>query len=103
MGSFQKENLFLQEDSYALVNSFSYINDAFNVNNKMMILLGGFDMDIIRVKQILSSSADVNVMYNGSSVWIDELHEEEGLVTCHLRGPFEERTQVAISDLMEVT
>ena len=59
-------------------------------------------MDIIRVKQILSSSADVKVMYNGSSVWIDELHEDQELVTCHLRGPLEERTQVAVSDLIEV-
>ncbi|MBZ5749259.1 MULTISPECIES: H-type small acid-soluble spore protein [Metabacillus] len=59
-------------------------------------------MDIIRVKQILSSSADVKVMYNGSSIWIDELHEDQELVTCHLRGPLEERTQVAVSDLIEV-
>ncbi|MFS0879238.1 small, acid-soluble spore protein, H family [Metabacillus niabensis] len=58
-------------------------------------------MDIKRVKQILSSSADIKVLYNGSSIWIDELHENEGLVTCHLRGPLEERTQVAVSELVE--
>lgn len=58
-------------------------------------------MDINRVKQILSSSADIKVLYNGSSIWIDELHENEGLVTCHLRGPLEERTQVAVSELVE--
>ncbi|MDQ0228933.1 H-type small acid-soluble spore protein [Metabacillus malikii] len=58
-------------------------------------------MDIKRIKQILSSSADIEVMYNGASVWIDELHEEEGLVTCHLRGPLEERTQVEVDQLVE--
>ncbi|MDQ0225274.1 H-type small acid-soluble spore protein [Metabacillus niabensis] len=58
-------------------------------------------MDIKRVKQILSSSADIKVLYNGASIWIDELHENEGLVTCHLRGPLEERTQVAVSELVE--
>jgi len=55
-----------------------------------------------RVKQILSSSADIKVMYNGSSVWIDELHEEQGMVTCHLRGPLEERSQVNVAELKEV-
>jgi len=55
-----------------------------------------------RVKQILSSSADIKVMYNGSSVWIDELHEEQGMVTCHLRGPLEERSQVSVAELKEV-
>lgn len=58
-------------------------------------------MDINRVKQILSSSADIKVMYNGTSVWIDELHEEQGMVTCHLRGPLEERSQVPVDELIE--
>lgn len=58
-------------------------------------------MDMNRVKQILSSPADIKVMYNGSSIWIDELHEDQEMVTCHLRGPLEERTQVAVSDLIE--
>ena len=59
-------------------------------------------MDMNRVKQILSSSADIKVTYNGSSVWIDELHEEQGMVTCHLRGPLEERSQVSVAELKEV-
>jgi small acid-soluble spore protein H (minor) len=58
-------------------------------------------MDMNRVKQILSSPADIKVMYNGSSIWIDELHEDQEMVTCHLRGPLEERTQVAVSELIE--
>jgi small acid-soluble spore protein H (minor) len=58
-------------------------------------------MDVKRVKQILSSSADINVKYHGSSVWIDELHEGENLATVHLRGPLEERSQVAVADLIE--
>lgn len=59
-------------------------------------------MDINRVKQILSSPADIKVMYNGTSIWIDELHEDEEMVTCHLRGPLEERTQVSVAELKEI-
>lgn len=59
-------------------------------------------MDAKRVKQILSSSADIEVTYHGTSVWIDELHEDEKLATVHLRGPLEERSQVAIKDLEEM-
>lgn len=59
-------------------------------------------MDIIRVKQILSSSADISVEYNGASVWIDKLNEDGRTATVHLRGPLEERTTVAISDLKEI-
>ncbi|MGV3464487.1 MAG: H-type small acid-soluble spore protein [Heyndrickxia sp.] len=58
-------------------------------------------MDEKRVKQILSSSADIEVKYQGQSVWIDELDESGSLATVHLRGPLEERSQVAISDLIE--
>ncbi|MCL7747868.1 H-type small acid-soluble spore protein [Halalkalibacter alkaliphilus] len=59
-------------------------------------------MDVKRVKQILSSSADINVTYNGTSVWIDQLHEDGKTATVHLRGPLEERSDVDISELEEV-
>ncbi|WP_332633807.1 H-type small acid-soluble spore protein [Halalkalibacter flavus] len=59
-------------------------------------------MDEKRVKQILSSSADINVTYNGTSVWIDKLHEDGKTATVHLRGPLEERSDVDISELEEV-
>ncbi|GIN37370.1 H-type small acid-soluble spore protein [Heyndrickxia sp. FSL K6-6286] len=59
-------------------------------------------MDVKRVKQILSSSADIEVQYHGTSVWIDQLHEDGKIATVHLRGPLEERSQVAIEDLEEV-
>ncbi|MFK2824725.1 H-type small acid-soluble spore protein [Bacillus sp. B190/17] len=58
-------------------------------------------MDVKRAKQIFSSSADIDVTFQGTSVWIDELHEDEKMATVHLRGPLEERTQVAIADLVE--
>ncbi|HEY9576334.1 MAG TPA: H-type small acid-soluble spore protein [Pseudobacillus sp.] len=58
-------------------------------------------MDIQRAKQIFSSPADIDVTFEGVSVWIDELHEDEKMATVHLRGPLEERTQVAIKDLEE--
>lgn len=58
-------------------------------------------MDVKRVKQILSSSADIEVTYNGTSVWIDQLNEDGRTVTVHLRGPLEERTIVNITELQE--
>ncbi|MDE5413393.1 H-type small acid-soluble spore protein [Alkalihalobacterium chitinilyticum] len=58
-------------------------------------------MDQKRVKQILSSSADIDVKYNGASVWIDELKEDGKTATVHLRGPMEERSDVDISELVE--
>ncbi|RDI47373.1 H-type small acid-soluble spore protein [Falsibacillus pallidus] len=58
-------------------------------------------MDQNRVKQILSSSADIVVKYNGTSVWIDNLHEDGRTATVHLRGPLEERSDVDINELTE--
>ncbi|NRD80405.1 small, acid-soluble spore protein, H family [Bacillus sp. BRMEA1] len=54
-----------------------------------------------RVKQILSSSADIEVKYNGVSVWIDQLNEDGQTATVHLRGPLEERSTVRIDELIE--
>ena len=59
-------------------------------------------MDVKRVKQILSSSADIEVKYNDASVWIDKLNEDGRTATVHLRGPLEERTIVEISELKEL-
>ncbi|MGE6259179.1 H-type small acid-soluble spore protein [Heyndrickxia sporothermodurans] len=59
-------------------------------------------MDAKRIKQILSSSADIDVKYHGTSVWIDKLHEDEKIATVHLRGPLEERSEVSIDELEEV-
>ncbi|CAG9608611.1 H-type small acid-soluble spore protein [Pseudoneobacillus rhizosphaerae] len=58
-------------------------------------------MDIRRVKQIISSTADIEVKYNGTSVWIDQLNEDGRTATVHLRGPLEERTIVEVAELVE--
>ncbi len=58
-------------------------------------------MNVNRIKQILSSSADIEVTYNGASVWIDQLNEDGKTATVHLRGPLEERTIVSIDELAE--
>jgi len=58
-------------------------------------------MNANRVKQILSSSADIEVKYNGASVWIDQLNEDGRTATVHLRGPLEERSIVEINELNE--
>ncbi|MCP3761721.1 H-type small acid-soluble spore protein [Domibacillus sp. A3M-37] len=61
-------------------------------------------MDVQRAKQIVSTpSSDVEVQFNGVSVWIDQVHEDGKTATVHLRGPGEERTEVGIEDLKEVT
>ncbi|MGG4169540.1 H-type small acid-soluble spore protein [Rossellomorea vietnamensis] len=59
-------------------------------------------MDQNRVKQILSSSADIQVKYKDASVWIDSVSEDGKTAVVHLRGPLEERSEVSISDLEEV-
>lgn len=58
-------------------------------------------MNVKRVKQILSSSSDIEVMYNGTSVWIDELNPDGQTATVHVKGPFEEKTVVDIKELSE--
>ena len=58
-------------------------------------------MNVNRVKQILSSTADIEVKYNGTSVWIDQLNEDGRTATVHLRGRLEERTIVEIGELVE--
>ncbi|AMM92656.1 H-type small acid-soluble spore protein [Peribacillus simplex] len=59
-------------------------------------------MDVKRVKQILSSSSDIEVRYNGTSVWIDNLNEDGRTATVHLRGPLEEKSEVGIDELKEI-
>jgi small acid-soluble spore protein H (minor) len=65
------------------------------------LITGVTNMDLNRVKQILSSSAEIDVTYNGASVWIDHLNEDGRTATVHLRGPLEERTTVEITELHE--
>lgn len=60
-------------------------------------------MDKRRINQILSSPNEVEVQYNGVSVWIDKMNEDGKTATVHLRGPeLEERTVVEIHELEEV-
>lgn len=63
---------------------------------------GGKSMDIHRIKQIVGSSNEVDVTYNGVSVWIDQIHENGKMATVHLRHSLEERSEVDISELEEV-
>jgi small acid-soluble spore protein H (minor) len=74
---------------------------GYEANTKLIKNWGGKKMDVMRVKQILSSSAEIEVKYHGASVWIDQLHEDGRTATVHLRGPLEERSTVDISDLSE--
>ncbi|ADU95384.1 H-type small acid-soluble spore protein [Geobacillus sp. Y412MC52] len=59
-------------------------------------------MDMNRVKQIVSSPADIPVYYNGVSVWIDGYDEEKQTATVHWRdGRLHERRDVPVSELTE--
>ncbi|AEH46654.1 H-type small acid-soluble spore protein [Parageobacillus thermoglucosidasius] len=59
-------------------------------------------MDINRVKQIVSSPADIPVYYNGVSVWIDDYNEQEETATIHLRdGHLREQREVPVEELTE--
>ena len=44
-------------------------------------------MDINRAKQILSSSAEIEVKYNGASVWLEDIKEKDA--TAKMREYFE--------------
>ncbi|EPD52314.1 H-type small acid-soluble spore protein [Paenisporosarcina sp. FSL H8-0542] len=59
-------------------------------------------MELNRIKQIVNSPNDIEVTYNGVSVWIDQVHENGKLATVHLRRSLEERSEVDISELNEV-
>ncbi|KOR95158.1 H-type small acid-soluble spore protein [Geobacillus stearothermophilus] len=59
-------------------------------------------MEMNRVKQIVSSPADILVYYNGVSVWIDAYDEERQMATVHLRdGRLNERLDVPVAELTE--
>ncbi|MCZ8537320.1 MULTISPECIES: H-type small acid-soluble spore protein [Paenisporosarcina] len=59
-------------------------------------------MELNRIKQIVNSPKEIDVTYNGVSVWIDQVHEDGKLATVHLRRSLEERSEVDISELKEV-
>jgi small acid-soluble spore protein H (minor) len=59
-------------------------------------------MDMNRVKQIVSSPADIPVYYNGVSVWIDGYDEQKETAIVHLRdGHLRERREVPVEELNE--
>lgn len=59
-------------------------------------------MDMNRVKQIVSSPADIPVYYNGVSVWIDSYDEQKETATVHLRdGHLREQREVSVEELTE--
>lgn len=58
-------------------------------------------MDYQRAQEIVSSPKEYEVSYNGVSVWIDKLHDDQKTATVHLRKSLEERSEVAITELKE--
>ena len=58
-------------------------------------------MESQRARQIVSSPDEIKVTYNGDSVWIDKIHDDDRTATVHLRQAMEERSEVAIAELKE--
>ncbi|MCM3387630.1 H-type small acid-soluble spore protein [Ureibacillus chungkukjangi] len=58
-------------------------------------------MDYQRAQDIVASSIEFEVSYNGVSIWIDKLHEDGKTATVHLRHAHEERSEVDVSELKE--
>ncbi|WP_453994206.1 H-type small acid-soluble spore protein [Bacillus nitroreducens] len=59
-------------------------------------------MDIRRAKQILSSSNEITVHYQGVSVWIDSCDELGNTCTVHLKGREHEKNVVPVTELEEL-
>lgn len=58
-------------------------------------------MDVNRAKQILNSPSEIEVMYNGSSIWIDEVNESEASARVHNRENPNNEMTVQVEDLIE--
>ena len=58
-------------------------------------------MEHQRAQEIVASPAEFEVSYNGVSIWIDKLHDDNKTATVHLRHSLEERSEVNISELKE--
>jgi len=58
-------------------------------------------VDYTRAQEIVASSKEYVVSYNGVSIWIDKLHDDGKTATVHLRRSLEERSEVDIGELKE--
>lgn len=58
-------------------------------------------MEYQRAQEIVASPKEFEVSYNGVSVWIDKVHDDQKTATVHLRRSLEERSEVDISELKE--
>jgi small acid-soluble spore protein H (minor) len=58
-------------------------------------------MDLTRVKQILSSSAEIPVNYNGVPVWIEAVDDTSNMATITGRDTRDEPMPVPIAELVE--
>ncbi|SHK39810.1 small acid-soluble spore protein, H-type [Caminicella sporogenes DSM 14501] len=58
-------------------------------------------MDIKRAKEILNSAKDIEVTYQGKSVWINSINPSLGSAFIITRDNEKKQYQVSISDLVE--
>ncbi|MFD3448377.1 H-type small acid-soluble spore protein [Microbacteriaceae bacterium 4G12] len=60
-------------------------------------------MDVKRVKQVLSSSANITVEYHGVPIWIESCDEASGVANVHDLDYPQEKVQVKVEELEELT
>lgn len=58
-------------------------------------------MDLNRVKEILSSSDEINVHYHGMPVWVESIDPTSSMATIQARGNHDVRRLVSIDSLFE--
>ncbi|MBT2755320.1 H-type small acid-soluble spore protein [Mesobacillus foraminis] len=58
-------------------------------------------MDLMRVKEILSSDKEIPVHYHGVPVWIENIEETSSMAMISARGTHDERRLVSIDGLVE--
>jgi small acid-soluble spore protein H (minor) len=58
-------------------------------------------MDLNRVKEVLSSSNEINVHYHGLPVWVESIDSTSSMATIQSRGTHDLRRLVSIDSLSE--
>lgn len=58
-------------------------------------------MDVNRAQQIVNSPNEIEVMYNGNSIWIEHVNENESTARVHKRENPDTEMTVQVQDLVE--
>ncbi|MCT8138764.1 H-type small acid-soluble spore protein [Anaerobacillus sp. CMMVII] len=59
-------------------------------------------MNVNRAKQILDSAKEIEVQYNGTSIWIQNVNNEDGTARVYPRKNPENEMTVSVQELQEL-